>query len=219
MVVGKNKMKHRGDVFRGVSRNWYKGFSSKYDAITPSVAELYAIREGLAMEVGYDIQNLKLETDVEILVKLLRNLDDTYHHELSPVLNDVACLMSKFRSIEFTHIPRGSNKVAHCLAQYAFCMAIGHKMFLNPPPFARISNPQKELPEINKETTIEGQNAQGVIDIEAATTSVSSPHTVTKQILFGTIPTIVTTSVKILKKTERDIKGKNVVNEQQQLKE
>ncbi|XP_056695663.1 uncharacterized protein [Spinacia oleracea] len=131
------------------------GFSSKYDAATPLVAELYAIREGLTMAVDYDIQNIELETDAEILVKLLKNLDDTYHHDLSPVLNDVACLMSRFRSIEFCHIPRNTNKVAHCFAQYAFCMEVGHKMFLNPPPFARVAyegnlEGLKTLPDLNK---------------------------------------------------------------------
>lgn len=42
-----------GGVFRGVSGNWYMGFSSKFHAITPLATELY----------DYDIQNLELETN------------------------------------------------------------------------------------------------------------------------------------------------------------
>lgn len=64
---------------------------------------------------------------------------DNIYHELSPVINDVVCLMSRFKSIEFKHIPHGANKVAHCLAQYALSMTVGHKMFFNPPPFSRIA--------------------------------------------------------------------------------
>ncbi|XP_056695682.1 uncharacterized protein [Spinacia oleracea] len=191
-----------GGVFRGVSGNWYMGFSSKYDASLPLAAELYAIREGLTMAVDYDIQNLELETDATILIKLLHNLDDTYHHELSPVINDVACLMSRFRSIEFTYIPRSTNKVAHCLAQYSFAMEVGHNMFLNPPPFARVAyegdlEGLKAIPDLNK--TME-QGTQEVGESSAVATSTDASAIVSTQILFGTIPTTVTTSVAKLKK-------------------
>lgn len=97
------------------------GFSSKFNAITLLAAELYAVREGLMMAVDYDIQNLEIETDALFIVRLLGKLDDTYHHELSLVINDVACLTTRFKSLVFKHIPRASNKVAHCLAQYALC--------------------------------------------------------------------------------------------------
>lgn len=212
-----------GGDFRGVSGNWYMGFSSKYDVATPLAAQLYAIREGLTMAVDYDIQNLELETDAAILVKLLNNLDDTYHHELSPVINDVACLMSRFKSIEFCHIPRSSNKVAHCLAQYAFCMAVGHKLFLNPPPFTRVAyegdlEAMKAIPDLNKEIANAEQEVRvDILDKEAS--SSSHPQTVTTQVMFGTIPTTVTTSVASLKNSGQESKRKEVVTEKQHQKE
>lgn len=60
---------------------------------------------------------------------------------------------------------------------------------------------------------MEGQNEPAVIDLEYASTSVSSPQAVTMQILFGTIPTIVTTSVASLKHADKVNEGHNMVNE------
>lgn len=90
------------------------------------------------MAVDYDVKQLEVETYAEILVKLLGSMDDQYHHELAPVLKDVACLMTRFSSLKVRHIPRMHNKLAHELAHYAIEMAVGHKMFLNPPPLLRL---------------------------------------------------------------------------------
>lgn len=122
-----------GGVFRSKTGSWYIGFVSKYNAVTPLAAELYALIEGIQMAVDYDIKELEVETDAEIMVKLLGSMDDQYHHELAPVLRDVACLMTRFVLFKITHLPRMYNKLAHSMAQYAITMAVGHKMFLNPP--------------------------------------------------------------------------------------
>lgn len=98
--------------------------SSKFNAITPVAAELYAVREGLTMAVDYDIQNLELETDAQSLVTMLGTVDHSYHYELSPVINDVACPVVRFKCLI---------KVAHCLDQYALSMTVGHK------PFTRVA--------------------------------------------------------------------------------
>lgn len=125
-----------GSVFRGATGKWYMGFSSKFNAITPLAAELYAVREWLLMAVDYDIQNWELETDVKSLLTMLDSAKGKYHEELKPILSDVASLMGRFKSIVVKHCPRGMNKMTHRLAQYALNMAVGHKLFLNPPPFA-----------------------------------------------------------------------------------
>ncbi|XP_021847290.1 uncharacterized protein [Spinacia oleracea] len=84
-----------GAVFRGSEGTWYMGFASKFNVITPLAAELYSIREGLMMAVDYGIKKLELKTDAEILVKMVQSVEDSYHHDLSPVLKDVACLMTR----------------------------------------------------------------------------------------------------------------------------
>lgn len=91
------------------------------------------------MEADYGIQNLELETDAKALLTMLEAANEWYHDELKLVLGDVAALMAKFKSIVVKHIPKAKNKVAHGLAYYALDMAVGHKMYLNPPPFAVIA--------------------------------------------------------------------------------
>ncbi|XP_021863932.1 uncharacterized protein [Spinacia oleracea] len=114
-------------------------FSRKFNPINPLAAELYAVRERLMVEVDCDIKDLELETNAQSLVTMLGSVDNTYHHELSAVNNDVDCLRTRFSSLVIKHIPRGSKKVVHCLAQYAMSMAVGHKMFMNPPHFTRVA--------------------------------------------------------------------------------
>lgn len=130
-------------MFRGTTGNWYMGFSSKFDVITHLAAELFAVQEGLLMTVDYEIQNLKLETDAQSLLTTLDSVNGNYHHELTPVLSDVAILISRFKYFVVKHIPRAKNKVAHSLAHYAL-MAVGHKFFLNPAtPFLKLGLPRR----------------------------------------------------------------------------
>lgn len=159
-----------GGVFRGVNGNWYMAFASKFSAITPLAAELYTIREGLMMAVDYDIKHLELETDAKTLVTLLNTVDHTYHHELSPVIKDVVCLMNRFPSLEIKHTSRTNNQVAHNLAEYSTSMAVGYKLFLSPPPFVE----QVFQADLRCVQNQEGQNVSSlqaqerqVIDLEA----------------------------------------------------
>lgn len=145
---------------------------------------------------------------------MLGRLDDTYHHELSPVNNDVAFLTTRFKSLVFKHIPRASNKVAHCLAQYALSMAVGHKMFLNPLPFTKVSY-EGDIERMNKKTGTEGnttrQGEQAVIDLEASSTTIPTSETITTQIIFGTLPATVTLTANDVRR-----KGKMRIDEEQE---
>lgn len=67
------------------------------------------------------------------------------------------------------------------------------------------------------EGAVEGQNGPKIIDLEEASTSVTSPQVVTTQILFGTISTIVTTTAENLNKTDTSSKEQNMVNDQEQI--
>lgn len=89
------------------------------------------LREGLLFAVDYNVQKLEVETDAEIFLTMLGSTDEKYHHELSIVLKDIACLMTQFSFLVVKHIPRAHNKLAHCMAQYVIGVAVVHKMFLN----------------------------------------------------------------------------------------
>ncbi|XP_021848876.2 uncharacterized protein [Spinacia oleracea] len=200
-----------GGVFRSETGNWYIGFASKYNAITPLAAELYALREGLQMAVEYGVQKLEVETDAELLIKLLTSMEDYYHHELAPVIKDVACLMTRFSSFSITHLPRLFNKLAHCMGQYAISMALGHKVFLDPPPFTdvvyqtQLKQAKDSLKQMG-ESSSASQRREQVINLEIPPPPEEHPSiTVTTEIMFGTIPTKVTTHL-VSAKTASDAK-------------
>ncbi|XP_056691001.1 uncharacterized protein [Spinacia oleracea] len=188
-----------GGVFRGATGKWYMGYSSKFNAITPLAAELYAIREGLIMAADYGILNLEVETDAQALLNLLKSVDGSYHEELKPVLGDVSALMASFKSIVVKHIPRAQNKVAHSLAQYAIEMAVGHKFYLNPPPFAAIAyqGDLQKLEDAEKRKVLAAAGCSRIIDLEAPPTEDGDCEVVTSQILFGTIPATVVSTVPV----------------------
>ncbi|XP_056692258.1 uncharacterized protein [Spinacia oleracea] len=171
-----------GGVFRSETGSWYIGFASKYNAITPLAAELYALREGLQMALDYGVQKLEVETDAELLIKLLTAMEDYYHHELAPVIKDVACLMTRFSSFSITHLPRLFNKLAHCMGQYAISMALGHKVFLNPPPFTDVVY-QTQLKQAKDSLREMGESSSGaqrhtqLIDLEIPPPPEAAPST------------------------------------------
>ncbi|XP_056683220.1 uncharacterized protein [Spinacia oleracea] len=188
-----------GGVFRGATGKWYMGFASKFNAITPLAAELYAVREGLIMAADYGIQNLELETDAQVLVTMLEAVNDAYHDELRPVLVDVAQFMARFHAIVVKHIPKVKNKVAHELASYAIDMAVGHKMFLSPPPFAAIAyeGDLQKLEDAEKGRLLRATSSSMPIDLEAPPIEDGECEVVSTSILFGTIPTTVTTTIPV----------------------
>ncbi|XP_056688797.1 uncharacterized protein [Spinacia oleracea] len=187
-----------GGVFRGATGKWYMGYASKFNAITPLAAELYAVREGLIMAADYGIQNLELETDAQLLVNMLESASDSYHDELRPVLVDVAGLMAKFSVVVVKHIPKAKNKVAHALACYAIEMAVGHKLFLTPPPFAAIAyeGDLQKLEDAEKLHLLNATSSSRPIDLEASPEE-DEGELVSTSIMFGTIPATIITTVPV----------------------
>lgn len=186
-----------GGVFRGATGNWYVGFSSKFNALTPLAAELHAMREGLLMAQEYEIQNLEIETDADALLTMLGSVNGRYNKELKPLLSDVAGLMGRFKSLIVKHISRANNKVAHALAHYALDMAVGHRFFLNPPPFANIAyqGDIQKLEDAEKRSLQIGSGSGNVIDLDAIPSEAQAGEVVTTEILFGTIPATVTSTI------------------------
>lgn len=107
-----------GGVFRRPAGSWFLGFSSKFNVHSPSAAVLYALREGLMIAKDFMIDKLKVETDALNLKLLLEKVNDQSHHDLGPVLREVAQLLGQSWIISFTHIPHFCNKVAHSLTTH-----------------------------------------------------------------------------------------------------
>lgn len=195
-----------GGVFRGATGRWYMGYLSKFNAITPLAAELYAMWEGFLMAVSYEIQILEIETDAQALLTMLGSVNGRYHEKLKPVLTDVAGLMGKFKSLVVKHIPRANNKVARALAQYALEMTVGHNFFLNPPPFASIAyqGDLQKLEDAEKKRMQQGSSSSNAIDLEEDVFEEKLSPTFTTEIIFGSISTTVTTTAACLTRIVHD---------------
>ncbi|XP_056688698.1 uncharacterized protein [Spinacia oleracea] len=117
-----------GGVFRRSTGSWFVGFSSKFTVSSPLAAELYALREGLIIARDFKFEKLEIETDALNLKVLLGKIKEQDHHELGPILREVANLLNQSWVGNLTHIPKFCNKVAHSLAAHSLIMAVGSKL-------------------------------------------------------------------------------------------
>lgn len=83
-------------------------------------------------------------------------------------------------------------------------MAVGHKMFLNPPPFTSLIY-EGELDQVQNKLREEGESSGAVITYQYQVPF--SAGVVTTEILFGTIATKVTTSAVIKNKASGSVMG------------
>lgn len=108
-----------GGVFRDERGKWEFGFSKRIEAGSAEAAELLAIREGV--QIAWDCNYLQVEVECDALgvVQLLSKPLEAVHHPLGVVVMDICILLPRKWKVEFMHIKREANKVAHALAAEA----------------------------------------------------------------------------------------------------
>lgn len=81
-----------------------------------------------------------METDADSLIFMLdtSGVNPYPHHELTAVIEDVKNLLKEDWELEFRHIPRFKNVVAHILAAIGMEMIVGHVTHFDPPPRVRV---------------------------------------------------------------------------------
>lgn len=129
-----------GGVLRKETGDWFLGYSSKFNAKNPLAAELLSLREGLSVAKTFDIDKLEVETDADSLIFMLdTSTVNLYpHHELVAVVEEVRKLINGNWELEFRHIPRHKNLVAHGLAAIAMDMVVCHKSHFDPPVSVKV---------------------------------------------------------------------------------
>ncbi|KMT14541.1 hypothetical protein BVRB_4g073110 [Beta vulgaris subsp. vulgaris] len=126
-----------GGVFRDAVGNWELGFAKRVDAGSPEAAELMAIREGLQVAWDCNYHKLEVECDAKGVVQLLAKPLEAENHPLGVIVMDICILLTRHWSVEFLHIKREGNKVAHCLAAEAVNQVEERVIFINPPEHAK----------------------------------------------------------------------------------
>ncbi|XP_010666966.1 uncharacterized protein LOC104884068 [Beta vulgaris subsp. vulgaris] len=108
-----------GGVFRNATGDWEFGFSKKVDAGLAEAAELMAIREGLQIAWDRNFHNLEVECDAKGVIKLLSSPLEAENHPLGVIIMDICILLIMDWKVDFLHIKRDGNRVAHRLAAEA----------------------------------------------------------------------------------------------------
>lgn len=169
--------------------SWFVGFSCKFNVSSPLAAELYALREGLIIAKDLSMDKLEVETDAVQLKLMLEKMDENSYHELSPVLKEVANMLSQNWIITFNHIPRFCNKVAHDLAAHALVMAVGHKLHYIIPACAKEHYfKELELTNLDYAEFVRGEAGIGTTGATQVTPVVPTTSSAA-QIVFGSIVT------------------------------
>ncbi|XP_056699092.1 uncharacterized protein [Spinacia oleracea] len=187
-----------GGVFRRSTGSWFVGFSSKFTVSSPLAAELYALREGLIIARDFKFEKLEIETDALNLKVLLGKIKEQDHHELGPVLREVANLLNQSWVGNLTHIPKFCNKVAHSLAAHSLIMAVGSKLHYIIPSCAK-SDYEADFENANPEyvETIRKNARDEANSIVGANPSIDNADTLNQggtsggaaQLVFGSIVT------------------------------
>ncbi|KAL0001955.1 hypothetical protein SO802_015736 [Lithocarpus litseifolius] len=94
---------------------WLGGFVRGVGFITSSVAELWALRDGLNLASSLGIENLIVELDALAIVCLLRN--STANLALEPLLSDCRNLLRTFPWTRIEHVFREANRCVVALAK------------------------------------------------------------------------------------------------------
>lgn len=110
--------------FLGASAVSIRGISD------PEIAEAIACTEGLALASDLMLQNFRLASDCENVIRSLKGVGmRVYGH----VVQEIKARAGSFGRVEFVHECRGPNVDAHCLARDAVRLAQGrHVWFLDP---------------------------------------------------------------------------------------
>ena len=99
-----------GGVLRDDCRRWIIGFYGKIQNCTSLEAELRAIHAGLKFIMEQGLNNIMLEADSEIAVKLL-NQEESSNMPLRNLVEDCRALLAN-QDWSIEHTPREGNKVA-----------------------------------------------------------------------------------------------------------
>ncbi|XP_021746403.1 uncharacterized protein LOC110712249 [Chenopodium quinoa] len=138
-----------GGVQRCDKGLWQFGYAANYSAITPVVAELLAIKEGLLIAWAREIKLLELETDAAALKKMLEDPDSFKDHDIGNIIRDVASILRRTWKVSIFHVSRYVKCVADKLATIDITKVNpGQPALYHYPPTQLFESYVSEIPEM-----------------------------------------------------------------------
>ncbi|GLT63048.1 hypothetical protein SLA2020_356420 [Shorea laevis] len=105
-----------GGLFRDHNGSWIIGFARKIGITNSLAAELWALRDGLALAVTHSYSHLVVETDSSTAFNFMMNTP-CISHPLSSLILDCRDLLRLIPNVQILHIKRQSNMVADQIAR------------------------------------------------------------------------------------------------------
>nr|POE57440.1 putative ribonuclease h protein [Quercus suber] len=122
-----------GGVLRSSSGDWIGGFVRKMGNTSSTVAELWALKDGLTMAKQMGFENICIEMDAEFIVQLV-STPSMINLMLEPLLSECRDLIQTFPSSSVVHMFREANGCADRLARMGVDLDAIDFLFLFEPP-------------------------------------------------------------------------------------
>ena len=122
-----------GGVLRSSSGDWIGGFVRRTGSTSSTVAELWALKDGLTMAKQMGIENICIEMDVELIVQLVSR-PSMVNLMLEPLLSECRNLIQTFPSSSVAHVFREANGYVNRLARMRVELVVTDFLFLFEPP-------------------------------------------------------------------------------------
>ena len=120
---------------RGLLRDsngaWVRGFSRLIGFSNVLLAELWALRVGLAMALNLNIDKLIINVDASEVINLLSKPCNT-NRLTQPIVTDCRSMLQAFQEYRMQHCYRETNRVADLLANFGRCQDEPFASFENP---------------------------------------------------------------------------------------
>lgn len=97
-------------------------------AYSPFNAEALAVLEGLKLAHRLNISSIVVESDCKAVIDMLLGVSSTLT-EAGVWIHDILELAGCFSDISFSHVCRGNNELAHCLAKKS--LSLGSYLWLS----------------------------------------------------------------------------------------
>ena len=138
-----------GGLIRDHQGNWIRGFARAHGYSTSSLAELWALRDGLEIAKDLGINNLIVEMDTLSIVLLMNNTKANLLME--PLLSDYRKLLAEISNKRIVYTFREANQCADILARIGGSSISNFVVFFNPlPVVANILLADKESSYCNR---------------------------------------------------------------------
>jgi ribonuclease HI len=121
-----------GGLLRDSNGNWIHGFARFLGNCSSTIAELWALKDGLTLAHSLGFSLISIELDAEMVVLLLKN-PSTVNLVMEPLLSDYRHLLQLFDNPVVQHVYREANQCTDALATLGLNLHVSFMDFVHPP--------------------------------------------------------------------------------------